>query len=263
MTILDEIVSAKKKEVEARKARYPEALLKESAYFETKTCSLKEYLGREDLHGIIAEIKRASPSKGVLNPYIQVEELSVAYMQSGASALSVLTDEKFFQGSLEDLQVARRFNFCPILRKDFIIDPYQVVETRSIGADVMLLIAACLDAELLNDLAAQARALGLEVLLEIHKMEELNDIELANIDILGVNNRNLDTFDVDAKTSLNMATELPKEISKISESGISEVETLRKLKSVGFQGFLIGEAFMKHRRPARACRKFISQLERE
>ena len=166
--ILDQIVAHKREEVAKRKEIYPVKLLEQSIYFNTPTVSLSKYLRRPDKLGIIAEFKRRSPSKGDINPYASVEEVSIGYMQAGASALSVLTDTHFFGGKNEDLTEARKFNYCPILRKDFVIDEYQIIEARSIGADAILLIAACLEKAEIKSLAALAQSLGLEVLIEIH-----------------------------------------------------------------------------------------------
>src|SRR5688572_9735975 len=168
MNILDQIIEHKRKEVAERKELYPLKFLEQSIFFGSQPVSLKKYVQREDKSGIIAEIKRKSPSKGVINPHVSVERTSIGYMQAGASALSVLTDKNFFGGSNDDLTTARKFNFCPILRKDFTIDSYQIVEAKSIGADAILLIAAALDEAQLKSLTAFAHAIGLEVLLEVH-----------------------------------------------------------------------------------------------
>src|SRR5918993_1938530 len=168
MNILDQIIEHKRKEVSERKELYPIKFLEQSIFFGTQPVSLKRYIQREDKSGIIAELKRKSPSKGVINPHVSVERTSIGYMQAGASALSVLTDKNLFGGSNEDLTMARKFNFCPILRKDFTIDEYQIIEAKSIGADAILLIAAALDAPRLKTLASFAHTFGLEVLLEVH-----------------------------------------------------------------------------------------------
>ena len=168
MNILDQILAHKETEVAERKSLYPVKLLEKSIFFPTQPVSLKKYLLREDKSGIIAEIKRKSPSKGVINPHVSIERTSIGYMQAGASALSVLTDQKFFGGSNDDLMIARKFNYCPILRKDFVIDEYQIVEAKSIGADAILLIAAALAPEKLASLCAFAHTLKLEVLMEVH-----------------------------------------------------------------------------------------------
>jgi indole-3-glycerol phosphate synthase len=192
--------------------------------------------------------------------HLSVEKLSLGYMQAGASALSILTDKPFFGGTKEDLQTARRFNYCPILRKDFIIDEYQIVEAKSIGADVILLIAAALSPEKTRALATAAHALGLEVLLEVHSAEEIEAHVCSEVDLVGVNNRNLSTFSVSIDTSFELAERIPNQFTKISESGISTPDAIKQLKALGYRGFLIGEAFMSNPRPEMACRELIEAL---
>ena len=221
--------------------------------------SLKKYLLREDKLGVIAEFKRRSPSKGNINPYAAVENVSIGYMQAGASALSVLTDEHFFGGKTEDLTTARKFNFCPILRKDFVIDEYQLIEAKSIGADAVLLIAECLDKKRLDQLASTAKQLGLEVLMEVHSIDQLAKLS-DHVDVLGVNNRDLKTFNVDIQHSIEMAAGIPKDLVRISESGIHHPEQVVELLQAGFQGFLIGELFMKTAHPQKTCREFIKNV---
>jgi len=261
MHILDRILKAKAEEVARNREITPVKRLERSAHFDAPTVSLTEYLGREDLVGIIAEIKRKSPSKGIINPHISVEELSIAYMQAGASALSVLTDKEFFGGTPEDLTMARRFNYCPILRKDFIIDEYQIVEAKSIGADVILLIAGAIGADKIKSLASFARTLGLEVLLEVHQEEEIEENISEDMNVIGVNNRNLKDFSVDINRSFELAEKIPSSFTKISESGISSANAIRDLKKVGYRGFLIGESFMKSSKPGQACHKLVAELE--
>jgi len=260
MSTLETIVAYKKKEVEEKKALIPTKLLEQSIYFPTATISLAEYLKRDDKIGVIAEIKRRSPSNPEINPNVNVERTSIGYMQSGASALSVLTDNHFFGGTNEDLTVARKFNFCPILRKDFIIDEYQIVEAKSIGADAILLIAAVLTEPEIKRLATFAQSLDLEILMEIHDESELNNVDLSYVHVLGVNNRNLKTMEVNLETSMSLAEKLPQSTTKISESGIKSAEDAAKLKQFGYDGFLIGELFMKCTRPERACMQFIDEL---
>lgn len=261
MNILEEIIAYKKKDVNERKELYPAKLLEKSIHFRAPTISLKKYLLREDKYGIIAEIKRKSPSKGIINKYVSIERTSIGYMQAGASALSILTDEKYFGGSNDDLTIARKFNFCPILRKEFIVDEYQVLETRSIGADAILLIAAALKPQQIKKLSTQARALGLEVLLEVHNEDELEKNIHENVDIIGVNNRDLKTFITDIETSVSLSERIPAGYMKISESGIHDPDDILYLKRYGFQGFLMGELFMKHGRPEKACDDFIARLK--
>lgn len=260
MHILDEIVQHKLKEVQDRKSLFPIKLFKKSIYFETPSVSLKKYLLREDRWGIIAEFKRRSPSKGIINDHASIEQVSIGYMQAGASALSILTDEHYFGGSNEDLVTARKFNFCPILRKDFIIDEYQILEAKSIGADTVLLIAAALTPETTKVLAKFAHSLNLEVLLEVHNLTELQQHLNQHIDVVGVNNRNLKSFKVNIDTSRELASHIPDEFTKISESGIHEQDTILELQELGYRGFLIGQRFMQYNRPEKRCREFIDKL---
>ncbi len=259
MNILEKIIAHKREEVARRRELYPVKLLEQRIYFETPVVSLRKYLLREDKSGVIAEFKRRSPSAGDINPYASVERVSIGYMQAGASALSVLTDTHFFGGKNEDLTEARRFNFCPILRKDFVIDEYQLVEARSIGADAVLLIAECLEKKQLAQLAKTARSLGLEVLMELHGADQLSKLS-PEVGLVGVNNRNLQDFTVDIATSLELADGIPSDFVKVSESGISDPNAIVKLHQAGYQGFLIGEHFMRSPDPARACRTFIQQI---
>jgi len=260
MNILDKIIAFKEKEVAERKSLYPTSLLEKSIYFPSETVSLSQYLKREDKVGIIAEIKRKSPSKGMIHEYVSIEQTSISYMQSGASALSILTDTEFFGGKNEDLTMARKFNYCPILRKDFTIDEYQIIEAKSIGADAILLIAAVLTPKRLEQLAQFAKGLGLEVLMEVHDGDELKSHLNDHLDVVGVNNRDLKTFNVDVETSIRLVSAIPGAFVKISESGISAPETVVKLKKHGYQGFLIGEHFMSHSRPGAACGEFIQKI---
>ncbi|PTX20081.1 indole-3-glycerol phosphate synthase [Pontibacter mucosus] len=261
MNILEQIIATKYKEVAERKELYPVKLLEKSLYFETPCISLERYLLRPDKSGIIAEIKRKSPSKGDINPYVSVERTSVSYMQAGASALSVLTDGPYFGGKNEDLMTARKFNYCPILRKDFTVDEYQIVEAKSIGADAILLIAAALEPFRLKQLAAFARSLGLEVLLEVHNLEELQQTLCDEVTVVGVNNRNLKDFVTDINTSLELANHIPSGITKVSESGISKPEILVTLRAAGYNGFLIGETFMQNSRPGQSAAAFIKEFK--
>ncbi len=259
MNILEKIIAHKRNEVAERQSLYPAKLLERSIFFETPTVSLTKYLRRPDRHGIIAEFKRRSPSKGVINAYAKVEQTTIGYMQAGASALSVLTDEHFFGGKNEDLTMARKFNFCPILRKDFTISEYQIIEARSIGADAILLIAAVLTPQEVRQLSTFARSLGLEVLLEIHDGSELGHL-CDTVNAVGVNNRNLADFSVDVRRSIELAPHIPDDFVKISESGLSDPASIVELRKAGFQGFLIGENFMKHSRPEEACKEFTTTL---
>lgn len=262
MNILDEIVAHKRKEVEENRNHFPVKLLEKSSFFEASTASLKKYILREDRSGIIAEIKRKSPSKGVINNVVSVERISTGYVQAGASALSVLTDHHFFGGSNEDLGVARKFNSCPILRKDFVIDEYQIIEAKAIGADAILLIAAVLSPARIKTLALFAHALGLEVLLEIHSADEIMRNADAPVDLIGVNNRNLKTFEVSVETSNTLFPLIPDHVVKVSESGIDDPRAVIELRKIGFQSFLIGQKFMEQPDPVKACQEFIDELNK-
>lgn len=260
MNILDKIVAHKQHEVAESKSLVPVKRLEQSIYFENRVVSMKQYVSDPEKTGIIAEFKRKSPSKGLINGTAEVEQTSIGYMQAGASALSILTDQSFFGGKNEDLTLARRFNFCPILRKDFVIDEYQIIEAKSIGADCILLIAAVLEPKRLEQLAGFAKQLGLEVLMEVHDKEELERSLNEHLDLVGVNNRNLKTFEVSLDTSLSLVEIIPSQFLKISESGISDPGTLVQLKAAGFDGFLIGENFMKHSRPHQAAYNFMNEF---
>lgn len=262
MNILDQIIDHKRKEVADAKSLYPVKLLEQSIFFSSPAVSLKKYVQREDKTGIIAEFKRKSPSKGIINAYASVERTSIGYMQAGASALSVLTDKQFFGGSNEDLKTVRKFNFCPVLRKDFTIDEYQIVEAKSIGADAILLIAAVLSAVQSKQLTAFAHSLGLEVLLEVHDEEELKKNLETGADLIGVNNRNLKTFEVSLDTSKRLAELIPDGIVKVSESGITSPEAIIDLRKFGYEGFLVGENFMKHSRPEEEAKVFMDELRK-
>lgn len=260
MSVLKKIVEHKKKEVDQGKSQYPIKLLEQSKWFASPAESLKKHLRQKDKSGIIAEFKRMSPSKGVINDSVSVGQVSAGYVQAGASALSILTDHNFFGGSNEDLREARKINQCPILRKDFTIDEYQVIEAKSTGADAILLIAAILEPQQVRQLTDVAHSIGLEVLLEVHSVEELYPHLFTPVDLIGVNNRNLNTFEVNPDTSKKIAPFIPEEVIKISESGISNPKTIVELKSYGFEGFLIGENFMKHIQPELAAKEFINKL---
>ena len=261
MSILNKIIAHKKNEIQHAKDFITIKRLETSLFFDGPTVSMVHYLRRPDKSGVIAEIKRQSPSAGIMNDEIDVEKLSISYMQSGASALSILTDKTFFGGRNEDLQIARTYNFCPILRKDFIIDEYQIVEAKSIGADCILLIAACLTPAESRQLAAFAHWLQLEVLLEVHEKEEIDSYINEHIDIIGVNNRDLQSFHTNLEKSMTLYEFLPNELAKISESGISHASDMLALQKCGYDGFLIGGHFMKKSEPAQACKQLIEEFK--
>lgn len=258
---LERIINHKRFEVIERKSLYPLRLLEKSIYFATQPVSMKAYLKRTDKSGVIAEFKRRSPSKGWINQFAIPAEITLGYMQSGAAALSVLTDKEFFGGDFKDLTAARNENYCPILQKDFIIDEYQILEAKSIGADAVLLIAAVLTQDEIKSLSAFAQSLKMEVIIEIHTKEELAKIP-TGADIVGINNRNLKTFEVDLENSALLLQELPHEIIKIAESGIATAEDAAFLKNLGFDGLLIGELFMSSIDPVAACKRFIRKLDK-
>lgn len=260
MNILDKIVIRKKEEVAQAKTDKPINTLEASSYFSRTTYSFKEFLLNPERTGIIAEFKRSSPSKGLINGKASVAEVTQGYAAAGASALSVLTDQDFFGGSYADLAVARENNEIPVLRKDFIIDEYQIIESKAMGADIILLIAAILTPAQISSFAKQAKNLGLNVLLEVHSREELQRSITGNLDAIGVNNRNLGDFSVDIQNSFNLVDEIPAEVMKISESAISDPSIIKELKQAGFNGFLIGENFMKTDDPAAAMQRFVSEL---
>lgn len=260
MNILDKIVAHKKTEVQSAKKHVSYTSLEESEFFHRGVLSFKDFLLDKNRTGIIAEFKRKSPSKGIINDQVSVKEITTAYAAAGASALSVLTDRQFFMGRKTDLARARRTNSIPILRKDFMIDEYQLIEAKSLGADIILLIAAILSPAQIQQMASFAKSLGLNVLLEVHNLEELQRSLNPNLDAIGVNNRNLADFTVSVETSYQLAEHIPSEFLKISESAISDPETIKQLKKAGFNGFLIGENFMKQADPGLAMREFVKEL---
>lgn len=259
MNILDNIIASKKIEVKEKKKLVPVEELETFPHFHSNCNSLVSELLNETSTGIIAEFKRRSPSKGVINDHVQIGPVVEAYDTHGASGISILTDENFFGGSIDDIIYARNIVRVPILRKDFIIDEYQILEAKAIGASVILLIAACLTPERVRELALFAKRISLEVLLEIHNEDELKHI-CNEVDIVGVNNRDLKTFTVDINRSLELSELIPREKIMISESGITNVNSILTLRQAGFKGFLIGEYFMKEPDPAIAFADFVNQL---
>lgn len=258
-SILNKIVLAKREELSFRKEMYSEESLTNSKYFNQPCRSLTKHLSASESSGIIAEIKRKSPSKGDFRQLIHVPELAKGYESAGASALSVLTDTTFFGGMNEDLEEAKSATSIPILRKEFIIDAYQIVEAKSIGADAILLIAAILDKDEIQAFTQLAQQLGMEVLLEVHSRDELTKIP-ENIDLIGVNNRDLKTFHTSLNISKSLIPHLPESGLKVSESGIRSAEDIEFLRSIGYRGFLIGEHFMSQNDPAQACKELIQSV---
>jgi indole-3-glycerol phosphate synthase len=259
MNILDRIISSKRKEVEVRKAERPVRLLEASPFFSRQTLSLKQSVLDASKTGIIAEFKRRSPSKGVINDTADVSQVTSGYTKFGASGISVLTDTEYFGGSEADLQQAR-LNNIPILRKDFIIDEYQVIEARAMGADVILLIAACLSPSEVLRLALVAHGLQLEVLLELHDEEEIAHINEYTV-LVGINNRNLKTFSVDMEKSISMAEKIGTGAVRIAESGITVPEDIARFRQYGFEGFLVGERFMRENDPGAAFGEFVKNIK--
>lgn len=259
MNILDKIVADKYKEVELKKSLIPVKQLESSVLFDRQTHSLATAL-RNSNTGIIAEHKRRSPSKAVINQKVSVQDVAQGYQTAGVSGMSVLTDGKYFGGSLDDLLLARSSVQLPLLRKEFIIDEYQLLEAKAHGADVILLIAAVLDREQIKSLSQFAKSLSLDVLLEVHNKEELEKSIMPSLDMLGVNNRNLKTFDVSIETSKSLSDQIPDDFVKVSESGISNIEAIKDLKQYGYKGFLIGENFMKTENPGASAINFIKEL---
>jgi indole-3-glycerol phosphate synthase len=257
-TILDIIIASKVIEVASRKLSTPVSALEKAPGFSRKCLSLKQCLLNSE-SGIISEFKRKSPSLGWIYKDANVVDVTSGYSTAGASGISILTDLEYFGGTPMDLMAARPLITCPVLRKDFVIDEYQLYESKAMGADVVLLIAAALTVEQTFELARKANELGLEVLLEVHNAQELghaNDF----VDMLGVNNRNLKTFEQNIQTSFDLAELIPDKFVKVSESGISKVETVKELRKVGYKGFLMGENFMKEDNPAEALNNFIANL---
>ena len=252
MHILDTIVAHKIKEVEERKSTTPQPeLIREWEY---QPRSMRQHILEGS--GVIAEFKRRSPSKPTINLDAVVEQVTPSYEQGGASGISVLTDSHFFGGSDSDMQAARQVNQIPLLRKDFVIDPYQIYEARNLGADCILLIARILTEEQMTSYVEIAHSVNLEVLIEVHNPAELEKVNVMP-DLIGINNRNLDTFEVDYQQSIDLISQLPSDLCKIAESGISSVEVMCDLAAAGFDGFLIGERFMATENPGQACTEMI------
>jgi len=261
MTILDKIIEHKRKEVSDRKATISIDQLEQAPNYQLNRVSLSTKLKDPNESGIIAEFKRKSPSKGIINDQAEVTTTTIGYQEAGASGLSVLTDSIFFGGSAKDIEQIREQVQIPILRKDFIIDTYQIIEARAMGADVILLIAAVLTKKQLQELAAFAHSLQLEVLMEVHNQEELDRGLNPHIDLVGVNNRNLKDFTVDIQTAMGLASSIPDTFVKVAESGLSDPKEIKVLREYGYKGFLMGQRFMETAQPETACYAFIQSLQ--
>lgn len=261
MTILDTIIARKKIEIIKYKRENSIKTLENRAYFKSPKISLKEFILDKSRSGIIAEFKRKSPSKGIINSTALVTDVTTGYNSAGASALSVLTDTHFFGGFNDDVITTRQANNIPILRKDFTIDEYQIIEAKSIGANAILLIASVLTKAEIKTFTSLAHSIGLEVLLEIHTEQELEKYN-PDISLVGINNRNLNTFEVDFENAIRLAKALPEQTVKIAESGISDYKNINYLKTHGFDGFLIGENFMKTDNPGLTCKTFIEHINK-
>ncbi|MDT0293193.1 indole-3-glycerol phosphate synthase TrpC [Mesonia ostreae] len=259
--ILDKIIQQKKKEVMLKESLVSRKQLEHSELFKRHTFSLSKQIKTSPLSfGIIAEHKRRSPSKSSINTSLLVQEVLEAYENARVSGASILTDNSFFGGSIEDLLLARATVKLPLLRKDFIIEEYQVIEAKAFGADAILLIAAALTKQQVNSLNKLAQNLGLEVLLEIHNLKELEQNIDAPVQLIGVNNRDLTSFEVNIENSLSLIKNIPEEVVKISESGINSAEAIKTLHDAGYDGFLIGEHFMKTHAPGNAAHEFIKEI---
>ncbi|WP_027303027.1 indole-3-glycerol phosphate synthase TrpC [Rudanella lutea] len=264
MTILDRIITEKRVEVAQRRMQVSEQALATSPLFNRAVNSAVAAIRATDSTGVIAEFKRKSPSKGLINGTADVAATTSGYVRAGAACLSVLTDEPFFGGTPADLQAARTANpLTPILRKDFVIDAYQLLEAKAWGADLVLLIAACLSSDEVRHLSHFAHQLGLEVLLEVHDAEELDRTLCDTVDLVGVNNRNLKTFETSVETSIELIRQIPDSFVRVTESGLHDAQTIHRLRMAGYEAFLIGEAFMKTTAPEVALATLVDQLNKQ
>jgi len=263
MNILDDIVRHKREEISSRKSKIKRSSLTEMEYYQRTPVSLQKSVASHPVFGIIAEIKRSSPSAGTLRTQTSPNDIAQMYEEYGAAGISVLTDEKYFSGTLNDLQSVRSVTQLPLLRKDFIIDDYQIVEAKAFGADAILLIAAILDRNQLEELYFAAREIGLECLVELYETKEIDILDLEQIRFIGVNNRDLRTFQVDLHNTLTVARHLPKDATIVSESGITNARDLRKLSAGGIHAALIGEYFMKNDNPGEALGSMLKEFADE
>lgn len=259
MNILDQIVAAKYCETEERKLLVPVRILEKSIYFYEPVRSLKEHICATGSSGIIAEFKRRSPSAGIINEEASPQKMAIEYENAGCSAISVLTDNEFFGGSSEDLSEVRKSVKIPVLRKDFIVDEYQIIESRAIGADAILLIAEIHSVQRLYELFRFAVSVGLEVLIEVHDKASIDKIP-HDAEIIGINSRDLTSFSVNSGEMATMVKLVPRNPVKVAESGIRSADNYIGLKKSGFNAFLIGEHFMRSPEPGEACRKFVEEI---
>ncbi|PXY02390.1 indole-3-glycerol phosphate synthase TrpC [Marinifilum breve] len=257
--ILDRIVEKKLSEVAVQKMKQPIYQVMSEENFKRKCYSAKESITKAGASGVIAEFKRQSPSKGVINGNATPDEVVGKYQLAGASMVSVLTDESFFGAKTEDFDTARKTLQIPLLRKEFIVDPYQIYQSKAMGADVILLIAAILTPQRCKDFAFLAKELGMEVLLELHDESELAHVNKF-VDLVGINNRNLKTFAVDTDKSIQLASKLPEDMIRVAESGLSNSDIVKEMRDKGFQAFLMGEYFMKQDSPGDACKELIREI---
>jgi indole-3-glycerol phosphate synthase len=260
-TILDKIAAHKKDEIQKSKKRHPQEVLEKRIAGLNATRNFKAALTHEDRIALIAEIKKASPSAGILRDDFDAMKIAQTYEKEGADAISILTDEAFFQGSLVTLSLIKEMSSLPLLRKDFIIDPYQIYEARAFGADAILLIVSLVAPDTLRSYLKIAQSLGLAALVEVHTEEELHIAVDAGTDIIGINNRTLHTFAVDMENTLQLLPKLPKNVLCVSESGINNADDIKKLRRIGVDAVLVGTAFMKAKNIAEKIRELRSAIE--
>ncbi|AFN76013.1 Indole-3-glycerol-phosphate synthase [Melioribacter roseus P3M-2] len=261
MSFLEQIINTKKEEIKNLHNRYSLSFFEEQEFFHSSTLSLVGSLFESKRLGLIAEIKKASPSKGILRADFNHAEIAKIYMNNKVNAISVLTDSKYFKGSIEYLKEIAKFKTVPLLRKDFIIDEYQIFEAKASGADVVLLIGEALSAEQSDSLIAAASECNLEILYEIHSPAQLDKIDFDKIKLIGINNRNLDTFEVDIRTTRLIADMLPEGTVAISESGINTPDDIKIISHPKVKGLLVGEYFMKSEDIDKTLKQFINILE--
>lgn len=259
MDILDKIIAFKRDEVKVRKKLYPVSRLEDSPFFKLSMPSFHEALAKPGA-SIIGEFKRKSPSKGTINLNADVKQVAKEYQEAGIDAMSVLTDFEFFGGENHDLQIVAEFIKIPLLRKEFIIDEYQVIESKSIGASAILLIASVLSTKEVDQFADLGFNLGMDVLFEIHDAKDLDKMN-HKINIIGVNNRDLKTFEVKIDNSIGLFSQLPQNCIKVAESGFRTTDDVKRLFTAGYNAFLIGEKFMRSDNPGKTAADFIWDLK--